>query len=355
LSRKENKVKRGITAVVVLALAAFVAVTVAWAAPPTQGRLVVASPVTNVGAASSIHLTSILAPNTYRTTVYVPAGYRAPGGVGTVGQNVGKAHVFVRDGDGSRITLNGALSVANPSQYPKTGCATVAGPHRAVWVLKATQTRGTATVTFPIFVDRQAPSLKLPASVAYRLQYCTGGLGLDIAEVDLGLVRMFVNPAARGMYMWRTVYEPSSDGSSIDSGRSTLVASAVPIGAQVSLKSTRVRSRPGWVTLSGAVLVARKPLGGVKVHVYVGRSQRLALRVPKATVRTKADGTYRISLRLGTGTWYARAKATSPYLDITPGGGCTTADRDHLSRKGCVDATLSPVTVQSKPLTRITR
>jgi hypothetical protein len=330
-------------------------VAVAAAAPPTQGRLVVSSPVTNVGAASSVHLTSILAPNTYRTTVYVPAGYRAPGGVGTVGENVGKAHVFVRTGDGSRLTLNGQLSVANPSQYPQTGCSAVAGTHRAVWVLKATQTQGTATVTFPIFVDRQSPSLKLPASVAYRLQYCTGGLGVDIAEVDLDLVRMFVNPAARGMYMWRTVYEPSSDGASVDSGQSRLAASAVPVGTQVSLTSQHVTSRPGSVTLSGAVLVAKKPLGGVRVHLYVGRSPRLALRFPKATVRTKADGTYRVTVRLGKGTWYARAKATSPYLDITPGGGCTTADRDHLSTKGCVDATLSPFIVQSKPLIRITQ
>jgi hypothetical protein len=346
--------QRACLAVVAAALVAVVSVTLASAAPPTKGRLVVSSPLTNVGASSSIHLTSILAPDTYRTTLYVPAGYRAPGDVGTVGENVGKAHVFLRSGDGSRVTLNGQLSVVNATEYPQTGCSTVTGKHHAVWVLKATQTNGNASVTFPIFVDTHRTDAKLPASVAYMLQYCTGGLGLDVAELDLDLVRMFVNPAARGMYMWRTVYEPAGEGTSAaDSSHGTLAASAVPIGARVSLKTSRTRSRPGWVTVSGTVLAAKTPLAGVKVRVYIGRSHRLALRFPKVTTTTKADGTYRATLRLGGGTWYARAKASSPYLDITPGGGCRSADHDHLSAMGCVDATLSPIVVQSKPLSRI--
>ena len=117
--------KRPVLAAAGAALAAVLAVSFASAAAPKNGRLVVSSPVTNVGAASSIHLTSILAPNTYRTTIYVPAGYRAPGDVGTIGHDVGKAHVFVTQADGSRVTLNGRISVVNSGQYPDTGCTAV--------------------------------------------------------------------------------------------------------------------------------------------------------------------------------------------------------------------------------------
>jgi hypothetical protein len=72
-------------------------------------------------------------------------------------------------------------------------------------------------------------------------------------------------------------------------------------------------------------------------------------------VRTKADGSYRVTLRLAQGLWYARAKASTPYQDITPGGGCTTADPNHLAAKGCVDATLAPFIVTSKPLKSVLR
>jgi hypothetical protein len=71
-------------------------------------------------------------------------------------------------------------------------------------------------------------------------------------------------------------------------------------------------------------------------------------------VRTKADGSYRVTLHLGRGTWYARAKASTPYLDITAAG-CADADSDKLAAKGCVDETLAPFIVQSKPLKQILR
>jgi hypothetical protein len=349
-------VKRTILAAAGAALTAVVVAALASAAAPRNGRLVVTTPVTNVGAASSVHLTSILAPNTYRTTIYVPAGYRAPGDVGTIGNNVGKAHVFVMQADGSRVTLNGQISVVNPAQYPDTGCATVSGKHHEVWVVKANQANGTGTVTFPVFVDDLNSNPQLPATATYALQYCTGGLGQNVTEVDLDLVRMFVNPSARGMYMWRAVYDPlAADGKTIQSSDSVLAASAVPVSAQVSLKATPVRTRPHWVTITGRVAAAKASLGHVKVQVYVGRSSRLALRRPKATVRTKADGSYRVTLRLAKGLWFARARASTPYQDITPGGGCTTADPNHLAAKGCVDATLAPFLVTSKPLKTILR
>jgi hypothetical protein len=196
----------------------------------------------------------------------------------------------------------------------------------------------------------------MPATAAYTLQYCTGGFGLNITEVDLDLVRMFVNPSARGMYTWRAVYAPAAaDGKTILSSDSVLAASSVPVSALVSMKVNRVRNHPRWITLTGHVLAGRTALPHVKVQVYVGHSSRLALRVPKATVRTKADGSYRVTLRLGKGLWFARARASTPYQDVTAGGGCTSADPNQLAAKGCVDATLAPFIVVSKPLKSILR
>jgi hypothetical protein len=349
-------VKRLFLAAGAAALAAVLAAALASAAAPTNGRLIVSNPLTNVDANSSIHLASILAPNTYRTTIYVPAGYRAPGGVGAVGNDVGKAHVFVTQADGSRVTLNGQLSVVPASQYPDTGCTALSGKHAAVWVLKANQSNGTGTVTFPIFVDDQQTNPKLPASASYTLQYCTGGLGQNITEVDLDLVKMFVNPAARGMYVWRAVYDPTApDGKSILASSSTLAAATVPVNVQVAMKVNAVRNHPHWITLTGYVTAGQTTLANTKVQVYVGHSSRLALNRPKATVRTKADGSYRVTLRLARGLWFARAKASSPYQVTTANGGCTGADTDNLSAKGCTDATLAPFIVTSKPLKSILR
>jgi hypothetical protein len=348
-------VKRALLAAATAALAAVVAVSLASAAAPTSGRLIVSNPATNVGQNPAVSLSTILAPNTYRTTVYVPAGYRAPGGVGAVGNNVGTAQVYVTQADGTRITLNGQLSVVNANQYPSTGCTALSGStHREVWVLKANQSNGTATVTFPVFVDSQETNPNLPASAAYSLTYSTGGLGLNISQVDLNLVRMFVNPQARGMYIWRAVYDPAStDGKSAASNGGVTAAAAVPVNAQVTVKSTRVKAHTRWVTLSGFVSVVNKPLAGIKVQVYVGHQKRIALTRPKATVKTKADGTYRVTLKLGAGHWYARAKASTPYQDITPGGGCSSVQADEVSAKGCVDATLSPFVVMSAPVRKL--
>jgi len=347
-------VKRALIAALGAVLATVLVASLASAAAPTNGRLIVSNPASNVGTNANTTISAILGPSTYRTTIYVPAGYRAPGGLGAVGNNVGKAQVFVKQADGSRATLNGQLSVLNPTQVAQTTCSSVSGTHAAVWALKANQTKGTGTVSFNVYVDTPDTNRNMPASAAYTLQFCTGGLGMNIAEVDLDLVRMFVNPQARGMYMWRAVYDPAAaDGKSALASGSTLAAAAVPISTQVSLKVNRVKAHPHWVTLTGTVLAARAPLGHVKVQVFVGRSKLLALNRAKATVRTTAAGSFRVTLRLTKGTWYLRAKASTPYLDITPGGGCKSADTDSLSAKGCVDATLAPFVVVSNPLLKL--
>lgn len=344
--------KRAVLAAAAAAVAAIAAASLASAAAPTRGRLIVSNPATNVGTAATTTISSILAPNTYRTTIYVPAGYRAAGGLGAVGNNVGKAQVYAKLANGSRITLNGQLSVIPATTADNTACESTTTTHAAVWMLKAKEDKGTATIQFPVYVDTPDTNSNVPATASYMLQFCSGGLGLNVSEVDLDLVKMLVNPQARGLYQWRAVYEPAaSDGKTIASAQSVGVAADVPISTQVTLVSAKVRNKPRWVTLTGRVTIVNQPLAGVKVQMYVGHDRHLNLSRPRATVRTKADGTYRVVLRVGPGHWYARAQASSPYKVITASG--CAAVKDSLAATNCADATLSPFIVVSNPLKRI--
>ena len=197
------------------------------------------------------------------------------------------------------MSLNGTLTAVDQAQYANGTCATGKGLHAAVWLLKAQQSNGSASVQFPIYVDDQTTTTQDKAFFSYTMQFCAGSAGQNVIEVDLGLVRMFVNPAARGIYLWRAAYEPAtSDGKSVQADQSVSVASAVPIDAQVTVASRRIARKPGWRMLSGVVTAGNHALGNVKVQLFVGHQRRLALNRPRVTVRTKADGTYSVALRL---------------------------------------------------------
>lgn len=345
--------KRAILVAAAAALAAIAVTSLASAAAPTRGRLIVSNPATNVGVAASTTITSIQAPNTYRTTIYVPAGYRASGGLGAVGNNVGKAVIFAKQANGSRITLNGVISVVPSTTASNTGCESTTNTHAAVWMLKANQTKGDATIQFPIYVDTADTNSNVPATAAYMLQYCSAGRGVNVTQVNLDLVRIFNNPTTRGMYAWRAVYDPSASSGKTVAGAGTVgVAADVPISTQVTMVSRHVSSKPHWVTLSGRVTAVNQPLAGAKVQLFVGHDRHLNLSRPRATVHTKADGTYRVTLKLpGKGAWYARAKASSPYRDITATG--CAALKDNVAATNCADATMSAFIVVSNPLKRI--
>ena len=345
--------KRAVLVAAAAAVAAVAVASLASAAAPTRGRLIVSNPANNVGTNANTTISALLAPNTFRTTIYIPAGYRAPGGLGQIGNNVGKAQVFARTSTGGRVTLNGQLTVGNVSQAPDTTCESTTNTHAAVWMLKANETKGTATIQFPIYVDTADTNGNVPATAAYMLQYCSGGLGLNVSEVDLDLVRIFNNPTTRGIYAWRAVYDPSATSGKTIAGAGTVgVAADVPISTQVTMIARHVPHKAHWVTLSGRVTIVNQPLGGVKVQLFVGHDRHLALNRPRVTVKTKANGTYRVTLRVtGRRAWYARAQASSPYRDFTAQG-CASL-QDNVAATNCADATLSAFVVVSNPLKRI--
>jgi hypothetical protein len=330
------------------------AVTSSAASTASNGRLIVYNPGHHVGVGTMVHIVSQPAPRTFRTTVYVPAGYRTTGGgFGAVGNVVGKAHVYLTKATGGRTTLNGTLTAVAPSSVPHAPSCAAATGHAAVWMLQARQATGPATIQFPVYIDTHKTA-SLPAGTAYRIRWCGGAANTTIDEVDLDLVRMFINPEARGMYFWRAVYEPAAaNGREVMSAGSVSVAAAVPISPEVSLQATHQGSSPHLVTFSGFVHVVNQPLGHVKVQLFLSHSKRIALNTPTATVWTAADGSYSITRKLaGSGPWYVRVKASTPFRDITPGGGCLSLQSPKLSAKGCVDATLEAFVVLSTPVKR---
>jgi len=347
-------VKRAVLVAAAAAVAAVAVASLASAAAPTRGRLIVSNPANNVGTNANTTISALLAPNTFRTTIYIPAGYRAPGGLGQIGNNVGKAQVFARTSTGGRVTLNGQLTVGNVSQAPDTTCESTTNTHAAVWNLVAQQTKGTARISFPVYVDTTETNPNVPATASYMLQFCSGGRGLNVSEVDLDLVKMFVNPDARGMYRWRAVYEPSTTaGKSTASAGSVGVTADVPISTQVTMNAAHVKNKAHWVTFTGKVTAVDEGLSNVKVQLFVGHDRHLNLSKPRATVHTKADGTYRVTLKLtGRRAWYARVKASSPYRDVTATG-CAAVAGDNLAATNCVDATMSSFEVVSNPLKRV--
>jgi hypothetical protein len=347
--------KRLVSIVAASAVAAVVAATLASAAAPTQGRLIVVNPANRTGALGQTTIVSISAPSTYRTTVYVPLGYRAPAGLAAVGQEFGKATVYVGQPDGSRITLNGTLTSVDPAGYANSTCASDRATHDAVWLVKAQQTNGSLAADFPVFVDRITTGSET-GFASYKLQWCaSSAANANVVETDLTLGKLFVNPLATGMYIWRAIYEPAATGGkTIASDQSVSVASAVPLNTQVTTDVSKTKRTGRWVNFSGTVTVATHPLAGVKVMLFLGHQRHVALTRPRAIVKTKADGSYRVLLHLGKGHWWVRTKATSPALDITPGGGCTqTANEPKLGAKGCVDATLTPFEVLNPTVRRV--
>ncbi len=357
--------KRLVLALAGVLLAAVTAAALATAGPaPKNGRLVVVNENVHSGVASGPSIVTMLPANTYRTTVYVPAGYVAPGGVGKIGNSVGKATVFGTTSTGARVTMTGTLTVVDPTRYQDVtnplkfdfeNCAT-STKHSAVWLLSVKQTTGSASTQFPVFVDRTGVDTKNGSPwAAYQIQYCAhaaANLKLNIGQVDLKLVRMFNNPDRRGMYFWRAVFEPlAAGGKSAQSTGSALVAAAVPVAPQVTLRWHRLNGTT--VIVSGRVTAANQSIRGVKVQVYAGANKRLQLSHPSGVARTNAVGQYVIRLHAKPGSWWVRAKATTPYLALTDRKPCASATAglpSNITDKGCVDTTLSPFRVLSTPV-----
>ena len=57
-------------------------------------------------------------------------------------------------------------------------------------MLKANQTGGTGTITFPIYVDTPSTDPNVPAAASYALRFCAADRGVNVTEVDLDLVRL---------------------------------------------------------------------------------------------------------------------------------------------------------------------
>jgi hypothetical protein len=332
----------------IAALAAFAALALAGGALATP-RLWVVNPSNHVGGLAPTSILIRQDAGTARATVFVPAGYRLPVRLNQrIGRAFGTADVIVAQADGSKLTLSGSVRGAVPQSYANSTCAADKAQHDAVWLIDAKQVRGTASATIPVFVDHVVGGDEAQFG-SYKLQVCAASAAnMSVTGVNLRLRSTFLNPLTRGYYVWRAVFDPTApDGKTIASADSVSARALVPLNVQLSVTPKRVAGKR-WVTFTGSLLGAQEPLGNVRVRFYAQHSARINLaRRPAATVRTKADGTYRVTLRLGRGPWFVRAQAAAPTRDATATG-CSLAGEPTAGAKGCVSATMTPFTVRTR-------
>jgi hypothetical protein len=313
-------------------------------------KLWVVSPTSRVGAAAPVSVITRQDAKNGRTTVFVPSGYRIPGGLNQrMRAGFGTADLLVREADGSTTSLDGTVSGVAPQTFADNACASDKAQHDAVWVVRAQRASDGAAVKLPVFVDHIVGGADAKFG-DYKLQFCAGSAtGLDVAGVDLKLTDVFVNPGSRGWYIWRARFDPlAADSKTIDPAASTSAHAVVPLNVQLTMTPKRVSGKH-WVMFTGKLTAAQVAMGTVQVRVYAGRSARLRLDRPVATVRTNGQGVFRALFRLGKGTWYARGVATSPTRDITASGCAGPAAAEPVAgAQGCVSASLTPFSTSSR-------
>ena len=225
-------------------------------------KLWVVSPSSRVGAVAPVSIITRQDAKTGRTTVFVPSGYRVPGGLNQrIGADFGTADVLVREADGSTTSLNGTVSGVAPQTYANSTCATDKAQHDAVWVVRAQRASGGTAVTLTVFVDHVVGGADAKFG-AYKLQFCGSAASLDVAGVDLKLTDVFVNPGSRGWYIWRARFDPvAADSKTIDAAASTSARAVVPLNVQLAMTPKRVSGKR-WVTFTGKPTAAQARWAG---------------------------------------------------------------------------------------------
>jgi hypothetical protein len=183
-----------------------------------------------------------------KVVIYAATGYtavlsQAPG------TKIGDLAARIATG-GASLDVTGELVADNPANYaadPRAqACA--AGTHAAVWVISITL--GGNALRIPVFVDpTSGPDAPLGS---YKLQVCfaspyvpeaAGGapLGARVTEADLDFPTnpgVFHNPSTRGIYTWRTLVTPYTQGTATPDATGTYeVRSLASLPTRIALKA----------------------------------------------------------------------------------------------------------------------
>jgi hypothetical protein len=273
------------------------------------------------------------AVQTGRWVVYVPRGF----GIDTtspVGARVGVAY------SGARGGVLGDVVVADPAVGSTRPC--LQGPHEAFWRLPG-RTSSNAAVVVAVDAVVEGEEARF---AAYRLTVCPPATAAD-GEVDFQL-DVIASPAARGDYVWRAVFHPtSSSGAAVPPAVEARSLVRLPVRVALSAKRFVARGEPparrrrvliaGRVTENGAApsqgrLDTRQGRYGVSLY------RRLTANGPDqylGDLGVSATGSFRVAVRDRRGIYYRVATRGALTADgrPPPAGLC---GRPWLAAGGCV-------------------
>lgn len=248
-----------------------------------------------------------------RIAVHVPDGFAfTPSANGApIGSVVG-SDVFNIATD-SRQPHTGVLTIADPASFAAKGKAcTGSSVHDATWAASVPFASGAMSI--PIFVDGRTFTFCPDAA---RLGGTPIGIGLQLGLVsNVGIDRPLVTaPSIPGRFVWRaTVTSPGqADGELLNIVN-------LPQGATFRAKVVR-----GRVQISGRVVADGQGIANVHLAAFVS-GEGLSF-VSKG--RSRADGRFTLSHRLGRGRFSVRVSSYPEQRDVTASectaGGCASA------------------------------
>ena len=289
-----------------------------------------------------------------KITIYAANGYTATLNQ-AVGTQIGTVHARAQAraiSPDAILSIDGVVRVANQNdatvRQQSIGC-TGSATHAATWIL-ALQAAGTP-LNIPVFVD-QAAGAEL-AFASYKLQICLaspevppaqGGaaFGAKVLEATMALNGVFSNPTSAGQLVWRTLFTPyvpktatANPAGTVEARSIVLVPQAITLKASTLKKSRSVR-------LTGKLTAGGAAASGVRVTLFSGRSAKKLKATGSAT--TNAAGSFRFTRKASTRTMFFQVRASAGVRDAGTAGCAGTS----LAPAGCVNATLSEISAQSR-------
>jgi hypothetical protein len=183
-----------------------------------------------------------------KIVIYSASGYTADLGQ-AAGTKVGELFATVSSG-GASLDVRGDVVADSPANYVADPRAQACAPgaHAAVWVI--TVTLGGTTLRIPMFVD---PTAGAEAALgSYKLQVCfaspyvpesQGGapLGARLTEADIDFPTtpgVWHNPSARGIYTWRALVTPYTQGTATPNAAGTYeLRSLASLPTRIAIKA----------------------------------------------------------------------------------------------------------------------
>lgn len=271
--------------------------------------------------------------------------YSAPGSTADVGQapgtKVGDLSATVASG-GATLPVTGTVVADNPASYAADPRAQACAPgtHAAVWVIAVTL--GTTSLRIPIYVD---PTAGAEAALgSYKLQVCfaspyvpeaSGGapLGARLTDAGIDFPAVFRNPSARGVYRWRALVTPYTQGTATPNAAGTYeLRSLTSLPTRIALNGRYDRKKRRAV-ITGTFRPPAELGFPASVVVEVFRTTGKGTKRLGRTKTAKGKLTYRVK----------QASGTSVYSGLVTGYAGTCTGPTSPAPAGCTRETVAPI------------